>query len=332
MFDFSSSPLLTLRTPGERTFRLFALLLIHWGIAFIVPVVVGVIPGTIASLILGLNGFMKLFGDAMSQGLSGGSGTLDSEAIRALSESISATKGYRIAELFGSAWSIAVAIFFCLAIQRRSLATIGLEKRDAAKRYGIGFLFGAVLCSLVILLSCLSRASTFVGFNSDVDVLFLFFILIGYVIQGAAEELLIHGLFMTALFRNVRWLPAVLISALLFSVLHAANAGVTVLSILNVFLFGVFLGLYVIRTGSVVGATAIHAAWNFAEGQIFGCPVSGFASFSGLFTVTSDASRSVTNGGAFGPEGGLAATMVLMLALIAVIFLPPFRKKDQPEP
>ena len=332
MFDFSSSPLLTLRTPGERRFRLLFDVLILWAIAILGPFLVAIIPGAFATFVIGGNAMMKVVNDAFSSGLSGGSGTIDSDAYRAVSEQITESAGYRIAELFGQAWIIALSIFVCLVIQRRSLATMGIEKRGAAKHYGLGLVFGVLLSAATVLIACLSRAATFEGFDGGSGVLLPLFVLVGYLIQGAAEEILFHGFFMTTLARRFRWLPSVLVSALFFSFLHAVNAGVTLLSLLNVFLFGVFLGLLTIRTGSVIGACALHAAWNVTEGLVFGCSVSGFPAISGLFRVTSDASRSVTNGGAFGPEGGLAATMVLMIALIAVLFLPPFGKKRQPTP
>ncbi len=332
MFDFSSSPLLARRTSGERRFRLLFDFVILWAIALFVPLLTGFVPGMLASFLLGGNGMLKILNDALSAGLSGGAGTVDSDAYRALSEQITAGTGYRIAELFGEAWTVAIVIFVCVVIQRRSLATMGIEKRGAAGRYGIGLLFGVLLCSATVLIACLSRASTFEGYVGGSGVLLPLFVLLGYVIQGAAEEILFHGFFMTTLARRFRWLPSVLISALFFSLLHVTNAGVTMLSLLNVFLFGVFLGLFTIRTGSVIGACALHTAWNVTEELVFGCSVSGFSPISGLFRVTTDASRSVTNGGAFGPEGGLAATMVLMLALIAVLFLPSFGKKRQKTP
>ena len=332
MFDFSSSPLLARRTSGERRFRLWVELLLVLGIAIFIPLFSAFIPGTAASLILGFNGMLGVLNDALSSGMSGGSGAIDREALEALTKQISESDGYRVAELYGEAWVIAAAIFVGLAVHRRSLATMGIEKTGAAKRYGLGFLFGVLLCSAAILLSVVSRASTFDGLSKNVSYSFLFFFLLGYAVQGAAEEILIHGLLLTSLARGVRWLPAVLISALTFVFLHAANGEVTVLALLNVFLFGTFLGLFTIRTGSVIGAAALHAAWNFTEGQLFGCSVSGFDPTQGLFAVTADASRASTNGGAFGPEGGLAATMVLMLALIAVLFLPTFGKKRQPTP
>ena len=322
MFDFSSSPLLARRTPGERSFGLIVDMLIVWGIAFFVPLIVGFIPGAAATVILGINGFSELLNDAMSSGIAGGAGTIDSEAVRALTERITESEGYRLTELFGEAWTVAVSLFVCLAIQRRSLSTLGIERKNAGKRYAVGLLFGAVLCSATVLVTCLSRAAVFDGYRGNVNYLFLFFFLLGCVIQGAAEEVLIHGLFMTTLARRFRWLPSVLVSAAFFMLLHAVNAGATFLSLLNVFLFGVFLGLFVIRTGSVLGAAALHTAWNFTEGYVFGCSVSGFPAASGIFSVTFDAQRAVTNGGAFGPEGGLGCTMILMLSLIAVLFLP----------
>ena len=188
---------------------------------------------------------------------------------------------------------------------------------------------GRLGCGATVLISLLTHAVTFEGYQADADYLFLVCVLLGYVIQGAAEELLIHGLFMTTLFRDVKWFPSVIYSSLLFVLMHVTNNGFSLLSSLNVFLFSVFLGLYVIRTGSIFGAAAIHSAWNFLEGHVFGCSVSGFASPGSVFVLTADPTRAVTNGGTFGPEGGLAATMVLMLAIIAVSFIPSIGKNRE---
>lgn len=325
MYDFSSSPLLLRRDPGERPTRLISDLLLPFAIVLFVPLLVSLVPGSIATVILGINAlapFMESAGYA--------AGGIDYEAFRAVSDAITGSAGYRLVTLFGEAWTIAISLFVCLAVQRRSLATIGVERRRAPLRYAVGLILGALLCSAAVLVLCLSRAATFGGRSGDLGVFYLVFVFFGYLIQGAAEELLYRGLLLTSLARRFRWLPSVLFSALFFALMHAVNVGATLLSLLNVFLFGVFLGLFVLRTGSVIGAAALHAAWNFVEGHVFGCAVSGVSSATSIFSVTLDAGRESTNGGAFGPEGGLAATMVLMVALIAVLFLPSFRKKSAP--
>ena len=325
MYDFSSSPLLLRRTPGERPTRLTSDLLLPFAIVLFVPLLVSFIPGSLATVILGINALAPFMENAASP-----SGGLDYEALRAVAETITKSEGYRLVTLFGEAWTVAICLFVCLTVQRRSLATMGVERRGALRRYAVGFLLGALLCSAVVPVLCLSRAATFGGRSGDLGILYLVFIFFGYLIQGAAEELLFHGLLLTSLARRFRWLPSVLFSALFFALMHAVNTGATLLSLLNVFLFGVFLGLFVIRTGSVIGAAALHAAWNWFEGHVFGCAVSGFPSATSIFFVTLEAGRETTNGGAFGPEGGLAATMILMVALIAVLFLPSFKKKSRP--
>ena len=325
MYDFSSSPLLLRRTPGERPTRLTSDLLLPFAVVLFVPLLVSFIPGSLATVILGINALAPFMESAGNP-----AGGIDYEAFRAVSETITGSAGYRLVTLFGGAWTIAITLFVCLAVQRRSLATIGIERRRAPLRYAVGLLLGALLCSASVLLLCLTRAATFEGRSTDIGVLYLVFVFFGYLIQGAAEELLVHGLLLTSLARRFRWLPSVLLSALFFALMHVVNVGATALSLLHVFLFAVFLGLFVIRTGSVIGAAALHAAWNWFEGHVFGCAVSGYTPATSIFSVTLDAGRETTNGGAFGPEGGLAATMVLMVALIAVLFLPSFKKKSRP--
>lgn len=76
------------------------------------------------------------------------------------------------------------------------------------------------------------------------------------------------------------------------------------------------------------GAAAIHSAWNFVQGNVFGVSVSGTGSAPSLLgTVLSDAGT-IWNGGAFGLEGGLCVTVVTLLAIAAVIFLLPTNKDE----
>jgi hypothetical protein len=114
---------------------------------------------------------------------------------------------------------------------------------------------------------------------------------------------------------------AVIVSSLAFGVLHTANPAFGPLPFINLVLFGVataFYKLYV-DDGQLWGVFAIHAVWNWLQQVVFGLPNSGVVSEpdATLFTLTPNTSLpSVIWGGGFGPEGTLAATVVL-LALIA---------------
>ena len=69
---------------------------------------------------------------------------------------------------------------------------------------------------------------------------------------------------------------------------------------------------------------ALHSMWNFAQGNLFGIPVSGIRGLpSPLVSTAADGGwQEWINGGAFGVEGGLAATVVLLVACAVVLALP----------
>ncbi|MCA1648105.1 MAG: CPBP family intramembrane metalloprotease [Chloroflexi bacterium] len=140
------------------------------------------------------------------------------------------------------------------------------------------------------------------------------------MIQGPAEEVLFRGY----IFENVRdeWgLPwAVGVSAVTFALFHGRNPALGPLALLNLVLFGVATALYKARVdnGQLWGVFALHTIWNWLQQVVFGLPNSGLAAVpdNALFTLTPNTSLpDVVWGGGFGPEGTLAATLVL-LALI----------------
>lgn len=61
--------------------------------------------------------------------------------------------------------------------------------------------------------------------------------------------------------------------------------------------------------------------WNFAQGNIFGISVSGMDMMGSVFSFAPTNEGELINGGTFGLEGGLAVTIVLILATIAVLLV-----------
>lgn len=61
--------------------------------------------------------------------------------------------------------------------------------------------------------------------------------------------------------------------------------------------------------------------WNFAQGNIFGISVSGMDMMASVFSFAPTNEGELINGGTFGLEGGLAVTIVLILATIAVLLV-----------
>jgi len=92
-----------------------------------------------------------------------------------------------------------------------------------------------------------------------------------------------------------------------------------VLAMGNLFLFGVFAALYALREGRVWGVFGMHAAWNWMQGNVLGLSVSGAPPVGGTWIRLVDAGPVWLTGGAFGPEGGLAVSAVLVVGVFLLL-------------
>lgn len=120
------------------------------------------------------------------------------------------------------------------------------------------------------------------------------------------EELAFRGYPFLVLQESVgRW-AAVLVTSLAFGLIHAANPGATVGSVLVVAVAGIFLAAVRLGTGSLWAAFVAHLAWNFALSGVLHAAVSGSAFPSPGYRVV-DAGPDWLTGGAWGPEGGAGA-------------------------
>jgi hypothetical protein len=102
-----------------------------------------------------------------------------------------------------------------------------------------------------------------------------------------------------------------------FSFLHAANPGFNVVAAVNTFLIGIFFGAVVLGSGHLWSAIGLHAGWNFSLGCFVSLPVSGL-SMPGLLAVRHRETGEFAElffGGDYGPEGGLAVTLLVLMGL-----------------
>lgn len=223
-------------------------------------------------------------------------------------------------QLFATVGTILGVLIYCKKIEKRPLRTLGFVKSGAVPQYLLGLLVGLVMFSATILISALTGALKVNGLNpaANVGILVLFFL--GFMLQGASEEMLCRGYFMTSFSKRYPLWTGILVNSLIFAALHLANPNVTLISVINLILCGVFFSLYAVKSGNLWGACAAHSMWNFAQGCIFGVNVSGMNCGDSLLTSSQVGASSLINGGAFGIEGGLACTIVHIIA-IAVLLL-----------
>lgn len=125
------------------------------------------------------------------------------------------------------------------------------------------------------------------------------------------EELVFRGYVQTNLQEGGGLAVALTTSSVLFGLFHALNPNVNRLGLINIALAGVVLGYGYAATRNLWLPISYHFAWNFVQGPILGLPVSGMR-YGGLLAVIDRGAAPLITGGAFGPEGGLLGTLVLL--------------------
>jgi|SRR6185295_6636987 len=233
---------------------------------------------------------------------------------------------------------VGMTLLFVRLLDRRTLASLGARWPQGGRRVALRQLITVPFGTLALLGSWLSLlfalpASLAVVRIQGVDAAFtagpawwpfspgrlLVFLLLGFLIQGGLEEWAVRGYVYRAL--KDRWPPwtAALVSSLLFSLLHAANPGVSAVALLNIVLAGMVLAALVERSGSLWSATLAHGVWNFAVACLLSLPISGVRIFH-LLAVCVRGNERLT-GGEFGPEASLLLTL-LGLPLAAALWWP----------
>lgn len=234
--------------------------------------------------------------------------------------------------LFTTTATVATVTVYCLVFERRNLRSLGFIRRGAVAEYAIGLIGGLAMFSLCVLLCFAAGALTLTPAESTPAWGLMLLFLVGFLIQGMSEELLCRAYLMVSLSRGWSWWICAAVNALLFSLLHIGNPGVSVIALLNIFLFGFFASLLTLRRGSIWMVGALHSMWNFAQGNLFGIPVSGLTGIPApLRTDVAEGTWQILlNGGSFGLEGGLAVTAVLLLSCGVVAIVPTKKSETAP--
>ena len=219
---------------------------------------------------------------------------------------------------------IIITIIHCLYvrfIEKRKLRTIGFVKKGAAVQYLIGLGIGFGIFTLAVLF-CALTGSIKVHLADAINIGPIIFCFGGWLIQGMEEEVCCRGFLMTSLARRYTVTFGIIVNALFFAALHLLNDGISVLAFINLVLYGVFASVMFVKTGNIWMCSAVHSIWNFVQGNIYGIQVSGNELMDTVFVSDFVSGKELINGGAFGLEGGLGVTIVLVIGIVVLAIIP----------
>lgn len=243
----------------------------------------------------------------------------DQAAILEAADALTQSNAMTIAMLFANAGIILVTLLFCKLIQKRKVTTVGFQKPGMWKEYLCGLGAGFLMFSAAVLLCVVTGSLKFQGLSAAFSVGIFVLFLLGFMVQGMAEEVMCRGYFLVSVGRRYPLAVGIIANSVFFAALHLLNSGISVLAFINLVLFGVFASVYFIKRGNIWGVGALHSIWNLAQGNIYGIRVSGMQISCSLLSSEMVAGRELINGGDFGLEGGLAVTIVLVAGLLIML-------------
>ena len=214
-----------------------------------------------------------------------------------------------------------IVVCFRVFLDRKPVRELGLE---GTARWGYdaasGFAVGACLMSVLFIVAAAAGWISFRGhFNggmvNPVFLAMMLYLFASSLFVAFSEELVFRGYILRNLTTGWGVAAAVAVSAVLFGAGHVFNPSFSWLVVGNLVLGGVLIGYGAVTTKSLWWPIGFHLAWNFFEGSVFGFPVSGVTTGYVSLFITHVKAPSWLMGGSFGPEGGLAVTVVFLAGL-----------------
>ena len=176
-----------------------------------------------------------------------------------------------------------------------------------------GILLGAFLISACILVLAVADHIEIEYQGFQIGVLYYLFI---FIVVAVSEEAMSRGFILHKLYLRTNKSIAIIISSLIFSLLHIFNSSIDFIGVINLFLVGVLFALLFLKNMNLSIPIGLHFSWNFLQGPVFGFPVSGVHT-PGILKVQN------ISGSQFSFEGfGLEGSIILSVIFVIIISLP----------
>ena len=228
----------------------------------------------------------------------------------------------------GTVGSIFVIYLLWRYLNKGTLKEIGF--RGPLKDLGFGLFLGAISITVITFILMLTGNITLMNSFSEPEfTIYAITFLILFILVGVFEEMFFRGYVMATMASrgNKKWMIYVF-SALFFSIVHMTNPNVSVLGLINIALVGFLFAYMFDVTNSLWLPIGYHITWNYFQGNVFGFAVSGTTPH-GIYNVDITSGNELLTGGSFGLEGGILATLLIVLGFLATRYYSKKRREFQ---
>ena len=211
--------------------------------------------------------------------------------------------------------------------ERGQLADIGLGWTAASGRnLMIGFAGGTGAGAVILAIPIFTQAAYLAPVpEQHFNWPSLLFVTLILLFGAVGEEMLFRGYAFQILVKSIGPFATILPMAVLFGLAHSPNLNFGFIALMNTILWGVIFGYAFLLSGDLWLPIGLHFGWNFAL-PLFGVNLSGFT-----MGVTGYSLQwrigDLWSGGAYGPEGGLL-TSAVVVALFFYLQRAPIQHQD----
>jgi membrane protease YdiL (CAAX protease family) len=202
--------------------------------------------------------------------------------------------------------------------EKSGLSFIRVSMSNFFSKLLIGLFFGLFwLAIAVIPIYFLGKGQLTTVFSLNATQLSIYFFIL--FVNAAMQELLVHGYLFSLLQNKYSKVTALIVTSILFLLLHpgAINAGI--IASINVFGAGLIFGLITIYFDSLFSATIAHSIWNYFGAVWFGLiPLDNYPSMK-LISVTG-------NPLFIGDKNGMETSVTVTITIVLLITMILIRK------
>jgi len=221
---------------------------------------------------------------------------------------------FGLINLFSAGALLLTVWLFRRFIDRRDLADLGFTLKGYGRDLLAGLSWGTITITAGFAALWLNGNLRVIAVHIDTGQLlgYLFF----FAIVAFNEEVMIRGYVLTNLLEKTGKYTALVLSALIFMIMHLGNENLSLIALINLFLAGIILGVYYIHKRNLWFSIGMHLTWNFFQGPVYGFEVSGM-SIQGMIRQELSGNDWLT-GGAFGLEGSVVTVVVVLAAAFLI--------------
>ena len=219
-----------------------------------------------------------------------------------------------ILNFFGLIGLLLVLWIFMKYVDKEKFINLGFHLKNKSKHFYLGVFLGFFIMGSAYLLLSQMDEIKYVKTVFKIDEIFVSIGL--FVIVAINEEVFMRGYVLRNLMYSFNKYIALILSSILFSLMHGFNPNMDWFSYLNLFLAGILLGSTYIFTKNLWFPIALHFSWNFFQ-SLFGFNVSGQNIYSLIeFKI---AKPNLINGGSFGFEGSIFCIVIQVVLIISIL-------------